>query len=472
MRQQYQLFNLAPLDRAADISVVAWRRLPNNGSHRQGLARAHVNRQHSAMHAALPRRHRIADTAYRASQALLLVLPLALLYARAGAEIAIVFIDALFLLHTIVSKDAGWLRRRFTLIAGGWWLWQIFASLAGTGGLGLALAAVRLPLFAVALRHWLLTSPASRRHMRYLLTAAAAWIGLECWQQYLLGRNLFGQARWQDGALTGPFNRPRAGPELILILFPVLVPLVAWRMERPGLAAKLQGAGLAALGACTVLLIGQRMPSALLVLGLALTCLLLPRLRLALAGVAIVAALLLAALPIISPPTYDKLIVHTNDQLHHFAASPYGEIWVRAAVIAGQHPWHGVGVNGFRRTCNNPASIQGLPMLGVTLQDARAAVEACNIHPHNYYLEAADDGGLPLLALFSGMLAVSLGILAKGLRRNPDPLRAGLLVGAALAFCPIASTSAFTSMPNAGWIFLLLGLGFAHSDARKEAVLF
>ena len=403
----------------------------------------------------------------RIATALLVILPIALLYARAGAEIAIGLIGALFLLHSIVTKDMAWLHSRFTWIAVAWWLWQVLASAAGTGGLGLALVAIRLPLLAIALRCWLLTTPGRRRHIQILLSLAAAWIALECWQQYVFGTNVFGQPRWSDGALTGPFNRPRAGPELILLLFPVLIPIVARRLDRASLPARATALGLAAFGTCTVLLIGQRMPSALLVLGLAVTCLMLPRLRLAVAGITLAGALLLAAMPVIAPPAYEKLVVHTTDQLRHFAVSPYGEIWVRAAVIARHNPWLGVGVNGFRRACNNAAYVQGLPALGITTQNAQAAAEACNIHPHNYYLEAAVDGGVPLLLLFAAMATAAIVVLAAGLRRKPDAHRVGLLVGAAVAFFPVASTSAFTAMPNAGWIFLLLGLGFATADAAR-----
>jgi hypothetical protein len=398
-----------------------------------------------------------------------------LMYARAGAEIAIAVIGILFLLHTVATGNTRWVRGGFAIAAAAWWLWQIAASATriggpGGGGFGLALVAIRLPLLSLALRHWLLMSPKAPSRalvLRAIIGVCAAWIVLECWQQYLLGANIFGQHRWEDGALTGPFNRPRAGPELILLLFPVLLPLVARGLEKKRLLCRLAAGLLAALGAATILLIGQRMPSALLLLGVALTSLVLPRIRLAMAATVVLGAALLAAMPVIAPPAYDKLVVHTNDQLHHFAESAYGEIWVRAAVIARKNPWRGVGDNGFRRVCNDPAYVQGLPEFSVTLQEAKAADQACNIHPHNYYLEAAVDGGIPLLLLFSAMVLSALGILASGLRRNPEAHRAGIFIAAVLAFCPVASTSAFTAIPNAGWIFLLLGLGFAAADAAK-----
>jgi O-antigen ligase len=396
---------------------------------------------------------------------------LALLYARAGAEIGISTIDALFLIRAGATTEFRWLRTPFAAAASCWWLWQIAASAVAGAGVGLALVSIRLPLFALALQAWLLTTSTNRVRPRALLTLAACWIGIECWQQYLFGHNLFGQARWMDGALTGPFNRPRAGPALILLLFPVMIPLVARRLAAPSMLSRTGGAALAIVGVCTQLLIGQRMPSALLVLGLCLTALMLPRLRLALGAAAVALTLLLASLPVVSPPTYDKLVTHTEDQLRHFATSPYGEIWVRAAVIAERHPLLGVGVNGFRRACGDTANIVALPVLGVTADEERQATEACNIHPHNYYLEQAVDGGMPLLVLYALMVIAALAELSAGLRRNPDPTRIGILVGATIAFFPIASTSAFTSMPNSGWIFLLLGLGFAASRDDPHNVL-
>ena len=394
-------------------------------------------------------------------------LPAALLYARAGAEILIGVTDALFLLHVWVTRDLFFRRRAFAghafaSAALAWWAWQIVCSTFGTGGLVLSLVLFRLPLFAVALGNWVLAGARTRRVLWWAVALAAGWIVIECWQQELLGHNIFGAERWGDGALTGPFVKPRAGPELILILFAVVLPASARLLASSHRATRAGGIALVALGAATIVLIGQRMPSALLVLGLVLSGLLLPRLRVATALAALIGVAVLAASPFVAPAMYAKLVVHTHEQLADFGGSAYGQIWVRALVIARQHPWMGLGFDAFRRGCADPAAVQGVPWLGVTLAQARAATEACNIHPHNYYLEAADNGGVPLLLLFSAMSGAAGVVLARG---TMNALRAGLLVGFVLAFWPLASTSAFTSMPNAGWIFLLLGLGFAAREA-------
>lgn len=381
--------------------------------------------------------------ANRAAWAATCLLPLTLLHARAGAEILIAAIDTLFLVHLWATPAARTLRSPFAIAATAWWAWQCLCSALGTGGLPLALAAIRLPLLTLALSTWLLATPRRRHTLWLLLALSAAWIALECWQQILLGTNLFGQPRWPDGALTGPFNKPRAGPALVLLLFPAIVPLMAPGRAPPSLDPPagprgprphhLRAGMLILLSVATMLLIGQRMPSLLTFLGLILTALLIPQLRLYFVAAIAAGAAVLAAMPRLAPAAYDKLVTHTHDQLADFGQSAYGQIFAHAFAMIRAHPIFGQGFDAFRRAC------------------AHAAADdlACNLHPHNYYLEAGTNGGLPLLALFAAM---SLAAIAR-------QHRPGYLIAAVLAFWPLATTSALTSMPNGGWIFLLLGAG-------------
>jgi O-antigen ligase len=390
----------------------------------------------------------------RAAFACCLILPLALLHARAVADIAIVSLDLCFLARTWLAQDFAWASTPFSLAAFAWWLWLVACSAAGNGGLGFALVAIRLPLLAISLQ-WVLNDTRRQRALWWMLAAAAAWIALQTWEQSLTGTNLFGHGRYVDGALTGPFAKPRAGPAFILVFFPVVVPAVLWLLGRADIRSRAAAACVAGLSVATMVLIGQRMPTALLGLGLAATALLLPRLRPVVLLAAICGALLLAAAPVVSPATYGKLVVQTRQQLAHFPQTRYGQIFSRAAAIAEAHPLRGLGFDGFRRDC--------APVL---LADP--AAEACSIHPHNYYLEAADDAGLPGLLTFTALAATLLLRLAMGLRPSREPVRTGCLVAGLVAFWPFASTSAFTSLPNAGWVFLVAGLGFAAAIDRGK----
>ena len=381
-----------------------------------------------------------------------LVLPLALLHARAAAEMLIVAIDAAFLAHCWIRRDEGWLRTPFALSAAFWWAWIVLCSCLNGRGVALALAAVRLPLLSLALGSWLLAAPPRQRLAWWLLVAAFVWIGAECWQQYILGTNLFGLPRFADGALTGPFNKPRAGPAFILLFFPVLVPGALALLRRGRVTGPLLALAAVALASPTMVLIGQRMPTALMLLGFSATALLIPRLRLAMLIACVAGAVMVVGLQAVSPAAHDKLVVQTSDQLRHFGESEYGLVFNRAIGVAQAHPWIGLGFDGFRFACAREIAI---PKLKDVLPSRE--VRACNLHPHNYYLEAADNGGWPGLLVFTLMAGTALAALA----RDTRPAGAGLFVGALVALWPLASTSAFTSMPNGGWIFFLLGLGFA-----------
>ncbi len=270
------------------------------------------------------------------------------------------------------------------------------------------------------------------------------------------------------GDPAGAGGKPRAGPAFILVLFPALLPPVVRLLARPGWRQRAGGVGLAVAAALTMVLIGQRMPTLLMMFGLAVCALLTPRLRLALCAAAGAGLALLAATPWVSPATYAKLVGETTDQLGHFAQSAYGVVFVRAVNVGELRPWLGQGFDGFRRACSLPAVMHGVRWLGVADNHLNGGLLACNIHPHNYFLEAFDNAGLPGLLLFAAMAVLALARLARGLTQDAAPLRLGCFVGALVALWPVASTSALTSMPNGGWVFLVLGLGWslAPSPAR------
>jgi O-antigen ligase len=224
--------------------------------------------------------------------------------------------------------------------------------------------------------------------------------------------------------------------------------------------------GLAAMlaGVAVMVLIGQRMPLLLTALGLVVTGLLLPRLRPIVLIVAAASILLLGASAIIEPPTFYRLVTKFSAQMADFPGSPYGQIAARAAVMIHQHPVFGLGFDAFRRACADPVYFTGWRG-----GDGGGAA-MCVQHPHNHYLEAAVDAGWVGLALFSAMILAWMARLARGLASgNPAPLRVGLFSAALIHVWPLASASAFTSMPLSGWFFLLLGLGLAETNAYIAA---
>jgi O-antigen ligase len=246
------------------------------------------------------------------------------------------------------------------------------------------------------------------------------------------------------------------------LLLPVLLPPVAMLLARRGTGAKCGAYGLLLGGVCLMVLIGQRMPLLLTGLGLFVAALLLRPLRPLVLAAVVAATALTAATVVVSPPTYHRLVQKFSSQMDHFATSQYGELYARALEIGEQHPLTGRGFDGFRTGCPIPRYFR--PSLDLSLADGGGAA-ICAQHPHNFYAQALDEGGVPGLALFAALAIAWLAPLARGLWRDPRPLRVGLFASVLIQLWPFASTSAFTSMPMGGWFFLLLGWGLAEARA-------
>jgi hypothetical protein len=403
-----------------------------------------------------------------------LLVPLGLLHAFVLAEICIAITDILFIAEMARTKDLAWARQPWFIATILWWGWTLFCSSPWfvTAGWALsflqALVILRLIVFTAALQSWILTTPSARRAAWIVLALSCLWIGLESWQQLLTGKNIFGYPRWNDGSLTGPFWKPRAGQLYSHLLFTALLPPVLALFARPGSAWRAAGVALAILGVVTSVLIGQRMGTLLTGLGLVTAAVFIPQLRRAAILAIVIAAIVLIATPIISPPTYGKLIGETSRNFTHFALSPYGELFTRATVMGLNSPWHGWGYNGFRALCPEPQFGGGLPALGIA--PTSLALYACGLHPQNFYIQALCESGFVGLALFIIMNLVWLKTLATGLFRGKNPLRTGLFIGVLTYSWPLASTDAFPTLYMMGWLFLLLGLGLAEAHINGNPV--
>ena len=399
----------------------------------------------------------------------MLVLPLLLLHAHGIAEGAIAVIDVCFLARSAITRDWTWARTPWLLVAWAWWAWLVVCSLPvpalslGEGGsrsLVQAIVFVRFFILIAALEHTILRTAESRRWLYWLIAASAVYIAVQVIFQFFTGYGFWGDTIADEGVLTGPFRGPRAGPPFVRILFPAIIPWAAALLTRPGIKPLL-GTWLLLIGAVAVaLLIGQRMPFLLTLLGLAVIGLLLPRLRWGVLMAGLAGAGLLLASPVVAPSAHYRLVAKFSAQMEHFAVSPYGELYTRAYEIAVQNPVTGLGAEGMRTGCANPRYFR--PSFDGSLPDGGGA-SFCWVHPHNYYLEALVNGGFPGLLLFAAVSMAWLAALGRGLWQQPEPLRVALFAAALMQLWPIASSTSFTSMPLGGWSFLLLGWGLAEA---------
>ena len=401
---------------------------------------------------------------------LIALFPVGLLYARAVADISLTLICLLFLAESARRGDWAWLRRPWVIVACVLWV-QIVVASAHTGpqaSLLQGLASLRLFLFAAALESWVMQHPTAQRWTTWVLRLLAIWLIVQVWQQYLTGVNIWGEERWADGALTGPFLKPRAGPTFLMLFFVALMPWVLGLLRRNTLQGTVQGTLLLIFLIVTTILIGQRMPNMLTLFGILIAAMLVKRLRKPTLAALALGAVLMFALPVISPPTYGKLVLKLSEHLSHFAASPYGQLFTRAGVMMEMHPWLGVGFDGFRNLCNDPLYNHGLTAYGIPTVEVFTA-DACNLHPHNYYLQLGAMGGFPALILF---LALVVLWLARAVRLAGGQMSSQanmLLVMMCVMLWPAQSTSSFFVMDTGGWIFLYLGWALALVAADQRA---
>lgn len=386
------------------------------------------------------------------------LLPLLLFYSRALSDVAATVIGCLFLLHSALRKDWQWTQtlwlRPAALFCG---LCLISSLHIGVHGAWVqALCLPRIILFAAALESWILVPAIHRRVLAAILFVLALWLISQCWEQYLTGTNLMGFPPADDGALTGPFMKPRAGFTLLMLFFPALMPVVLHTLYTKRLSAWAGGGALLLLSVATMVLIGQRMSNVLLLFGLLLTALMVRRFRLPFVLILVGVAGLVASLPVISPPTYAKLVLKFSSQLHHFTQSDYGRLYRTAVTMVVSHPWLGLGMDGFRNFCHTPFHTDALTALGMPPLDSDTG-KGCNIHPHNYYLQIATTAGLPGLVTFGLMLACWFRTGLRALAPMQNPQQAMLFVMCCVVLWPVASTSALLSFPTAGWIFMFAG---------------
>ncbi|CEF53368.1 O-antigen ligase family protein [Acetobacter ghanensis] len=399
------------------------------------------------------------------------LLPFFQLRGRAITNFIVAFIAILFLFHTVFRKKYAELLHGWFPYAMALWGLMVLSSVLDHSLHAVleSLAILRYFVFAKALEAWLLDNKKDRQILGFSVTLAALWVLVECWQQYIWGTNIWGFPRWVDGALTGPFFDPRAGPALMITMFPGLMIYPLYMVQNKSIAQRVAGFGILSFLLLTMVIIGQRMPALLVFFGLFVCAILLKTTRVPVLLSTLAGSVGLALLPVISPPAYNKLVLHFFAQIRDFPHSPYGQIFMRALNMLYAHPLLGLGFDGFRRHCADTAYLYTIPQFAHLVAGQDPAV-GCNIHPHNIYLEVATTVGLVGLCVFVCLVVVWMKRLLRSALTNTSLMPSMLFITLCMVFWPLASTSSLFTERTAGWVFLLLGWGLSIAKSTHKSL--
>ncbi|MDP2699178.1 O-antigen ligase [Thalassospira sp.] len=373
---------------------------------------------------------------------LLCAVPPLLLFARAGADIAVVLVGLIFLTRSAVNKDWAWAREIDILILLG--IWVILNLLVSPfaydieRSFGRSLSWLRFIVFYVAVTRWLLVDKTALKIMIGVMLVTVTIATADAAFQFFSGHSALG-GQQITGRLTGPLDRPNIGIYLAKIWFAALTLAFAFRLMSGD--KKLLGIclGLAPFVLTIIFLSGERTASVLTV-G-AIICSLI---GLFLVGgisriIAIATGTVCAGGLILLVSMSDRIAARLqalSTVLSDYSESIYGELVLLGWKLFTENPVTGIGMGNFGRVCP-PYHAQGL-------------IAECQPHPHNFYIEWLSDTGILGTLPFLVFVAV---IVFAGLRRirpgHPQTFLAGLYIGTlALSLFPLAATqSAFSNWP-------------------------
>jgi len=326
------------------------------------------------------------------------LIPFMIVVSRAGFEICGGLVGLMFLWHSARTHEWGWLHDPLAIVCMVLWAWMVLVvqplAVSPSARWMEALTWIRFPLMFMALRFWVLALPAARTSLATILAALLLLVVVDTLLQLLTGMSLSGNARMDNGRLTGPFERPKVG--LFISKFAVASLGLCFMAAVTAKSRHwLVGAGMLwAMVILTVLLTGER--SAFLMVSMAtgviavLMAVREKRLRLALIIAALIVAVGLVAL--YETSSWVRLRADQGyESITNYQQSDYGALAISAYDIGTQHKLHGVGIRGYR---------------GLTPDLYYTGGMFRGLHPHNVFLEMFAEAGVPGLLMLVAMVAV------------------------------------------------------------------
>ena len=329
---------------------------------------------------------------------ILMLMPLLMIFTRAGVEVSCGVIILLFLYHSYRYQRWQWLKEPPVIIALGLWLYTVVVVTPLAVDVKLSLSRVdwlRFIILFAAIVYWLADFHQELRRISLFILGILLLSSADALWQFFIGYSLFG-ASYNDSRLTGPFQKPVIGIFLAKMSIPSIGILLyyAWLEKSKKQAIALLLALCVILS--TIVLSNERTASITVFLGVMLIIgglfMRFREMRGVLFYSTALISLIVAGL-FLTQTSLQTRLNSSRDTLNEFEKSDYAYLWNAAIEMWRKHPATGVGLSNFRAMCP-----QIMPS---------ETVERCNLHPHNIYLEALSESGI--LGL-SGLIIMTMSL--------------------------------------------------------------
>lgn len=402
------------------------------------------------------------------------LMPLTFMFGPAVQDVGLSLIIALFLVHCATEREWEWLRVRWVQIALVLGLYLVIRNCFVPNPIEIlpqALVWLRLPIFAAALAYGVLPDTRTEHWLARTSMLAVLLLVIDTLWQFYHGSDFLGRPTFMTegyARLTGPFRTPHVGMTLVWILFPALAYTI--NSAAPRFPKQRQLGMLLLLGAAVAIFAsGERMAWILLLFGVGLSVLLMPRARLLLIVTALLAGGACWQLQKQDLSLNARQVGATTQVVGSYWDSVYGRTWMSAVHIMHDYPVVGVGMKQFQSVCVDPKYGPN----GAGPNELR-----CPLHPHNMYLAWFAENGFIGGGLMLAMLGCWVVIALREWRYWwKAPIATGLLIALVLRVFPISVTPNYMAtwvvIPlwfYAGWLLALLREGDAVKLAKATEV--
>ena len=388
----------------------------------------------------------------------LALLPIVSLAGNAAADVVLVVNVVLFL--TVSTENfKSFTQSSFLRLSFAFWVWILICSAVSafpSHSFQDSLPWIRFPLYAFALSH--LLDKNSGRNLNYFIGAAILGTLIEL--AFMFHEYLF--IRGELARLHGTFGKLIAGWYLTCLSLIAIF----WCLEklRHGIVSLRIGIVICLFTAAVgygVIISGEIMSTLFFFGSLSLYFLVRNSYSLKTLSVMTSGLIVLVAGGIIvsvrDPLLQERLIHSITTRLPWMPSSDYNLPWTTGVTMAIENPLFGVGPKNFNLYC--------LSLKQAGTLEALLGVSECQWHPHNLYLQLADETGLYGLVIFTLIAAYLIRLAYRHSKANRWTSNVPLIVMAVIFFPIQTYSQAFGQSKN---FYLWTLIGFALFLIRQQ----